>query len=85
MSKNEIKLKKCECVNEFQDQRYGPGIRVMNPRPNPTESERYRCTVCGRGYPPDVGGGPATMRRRARLECIAKMGWPEFIRKAGKR
>jgi predicted SprT family Zn-dependent metalloprotease len=38
------KILACTCKHEFQDQRYGPGMRVHNPRKEKT----YACTVCGR-------------------------------------
>lgn len=31
------------CKNEYQDQQYGRGMRVMNPR---IKDGEYRCTVC---------------------------------------
>lgn len=36
----------CSCKHEFQDQRYGRGMRVANPsRKSPP---MWRCTVCGK-------------------------------------
>jgi len=35
---------KCYCRNEYQDKKYGQGIRVMNR----TKNGKVRCTVCGR-------------------------------------
>lgn len=40
-----VKLIKCSCNHEFQDKRYGKGIRVHNWR---EKANSYRCTVCGR-------------------------------------
>ena len=41
------KIKKCSCVNEFQDKRYGKGKRVFNSIGKAGRSaEGYRCTVC---------------------------------------
>lgn len=39
---------KCKCVNEFQDKRYGPQVRVMNrtAKESGTTTDA-RCTVCG--------------------------------------
>jgi len=41
---------KCICENEFQDERYGVKMRVMNPtrKKTPTSPQEYRCTVCGK-------------------------------------
>ena len=39
----------CNCVHEFQDQRYGRGMRLAN-RMKQSEGDklsRWRCTVCG--------------------------------------
>lgn len=41
---------KCTCKSEFQDAKYGAGMRVHNPQ----KKEGYRCTVCG-----SPRGGPA--------------------------
>jgi hypothetical protein len=46
-------LLKCECVHEFQDRKYGVGMRVHNTMNNGkplagTTTKQYRCTVCGR-------------------------------------
>lgn len=38
------KILRCNCKNEYQDERYGLGMRVFNPRKDKT----YACTVCGR-------------------------------------
>ena len=34
---------KCICKNEFQDEKYGKGMRVHNEKKDGT----FRCTVCG--------------------------------------
>jgi len=39
-------IKKCSCLHEYQDLRYGPGNRVFNAGGAP-ESLKWRCTVCG--------------------------------------
>jgi hypothetical protein len=39
-------IKTCSCVHASQDDIYGKGRRVMNPRTNGT----VRCTVCGKDY-----------------------------------
>jgi len=36
-------LIKCNCKSEFQDEKYGYGVRVGNC----TAQSQYRCTVCG--------------------------------------
>ena len=35
----------CKCVNEFQDKKYGKGMRVHTPKNK--EINKYKCTVCG--------------------------------------
>lgn len=35
-------IKSCSCKNEFQDDKYGNGMRLMN-----KTTSGYRCTVCG--------------------------------------
>lgn len=50
-----MSIHKCTCKNEYQDKRYGQGMRVMNKCGSQTNVE-YRCTVCatvkGSGYSP---------------------------------
>ncbi|MFA5379637.1 MAG: hypothetical protein WC455_28020 [Dehalococcoidia bacterium] len=42
-------LAKCDCKNEFQDARYGKGIRVHNSMAESKETSKMgRCTVCSR-------------------------------------
>jgi hypothetical protein len=38
------KVMACTCAHDFQDQRYGTGNRLHNPR----KMGAYACTVCGR-------------------------------------
>ena len=38
-------IKACTCKNDYQDERYGKGMRVHTVRP-PDKAPRYRCTVC---------------------------------------
>ncbi len=38
---------KCNCVSDFQDQRYGKGVRVCTPG-GTRERPEYKCTVCGK-------------------------------------
>ena len=41
-------VKRCECINEYQDKVYGKGNRVVNIfKSTPTEM-KGRCTVCGK-------------------------------------
>lgn len=40
---------KCTCNNEFQDETYGKGMRVMNSKGGDKISG-WTCTVCGRTY-----------------------------------
>ena len=40
----------CTCKSDYQDERYGPGKRVANPK-GPAKQpgiKGYTCTVCGR-------------------------------------
>ena len=37
-------ISRCLCKSEYQDQKYGPGMRVMNR----LENGKMRCTVCGK-------------------------------------
>lgn len=37
------KVIKCTCKHDFQDRRYGAGMRVMNELPK----KGWSCTVCG--------------------------------------
>jgi hypothetical protein len=46
-SKARTAVKKCSCVSEYQDARYGRGNRLMN-RCGSKTSEAYRCTVCAK-------------------------------------
>lgn len=39
--------KQCTCTHEYQDQKYGDGIRVHNPLAKKKEQpQQWRCTVC---------------------------------------
>lgn len=45
---DEIKILRCSCAHKFQDERYGPKMRVMNPTRNESGTKQlFRCTVCG--------------------------------------
>ena len=47
-STTQAKIKKCSCVSQYQDERYGQGNRVHSyaPRGN-NGSPGWRCTICG--------------------------------------
>jgi len=41
-------IKKCTCIHEYQDEKYGTGKRVHNAlASNSGHPRQYRCTVCG--------------------------------------
>ena len=47
----------CTCQHEFQDQRYGRGVRIANPvKTDPKQPKMGRCTVCGSEHTKFVGG-----------------------------
>lgn len=39
-------IKKCNCHNSFQDEKYGQGMRVHNRCKHTASGTPYRCTVC---------------------------------------
>ena len=41
-----VKIIKCNCKNDYQDEKYGKGMRVCNSTLDPVKTG-YRCTVCG--------------------------------------
>lgn len=41
---------KCKCTNEYQDKRYGIGMRVANRRFGKGKETFFRCTVCEAEY-----------------------------------
>lgn len=45
-------IRKCDCKNEFQDKRYGQGMRVMNEcgSEGSKTGKKVRCTVCEKEY-----------------------------------
>lgn len=45
----DCKIAKCNCASDYQDKRYGQGMRVHNPmrKKTPIAPQEYRCTVCG--------------------------------------
>ena len=38
----------CTCKSEFQDEVYGKGNRLFNPKGKGDKVDGYRCTVCGK-------------------------------------
>ncbi len=41
-------IKKCNCKSKYQDEKYGKGNRVHNPKVKGSNgNQEYRCTVCG--------------------------------------
>jgi hypothetical protein len=41
-------IKKCTCKHEYQDKKYGKGMRVANALQTSKQgAKKYRCTVCG--------------------------------------
>jgi hypothetical protein len=41
-------LKSCTCESQYQDQKYGKGVRVMNKKVKQGVSSGFCCTVCGK-------------------------------------
>ncbi len=39
-------IKKCACKHDYQDKKYGTGMRVHNPVKGPNNTVLWRCTVC---------------------------------------
>jgi len=44
--KLEIKIMRCDCKHDYQDLKYGLGMRVHNPGQG--KSITFKCTVCGK-------------------------------------
>jgi CRISPR/Cas system-associated protein Cas10 (large subunit of type III CRISPR-Cas system) len=44
----EAEVFQCSCKSEFQDEVYGKGNRLFNPKGKGEKVDGYRCTVCGR-------------------------------------
>lgn len=61
-----IKILKCSCRSEFQDRKYGKGMRVHNPAKDGALI-KYNCTVCGPGP-----------RKEIRLKLYAAKWTPLF-------
>lgn len=44
-----MKFLRCGCQHKYQDAKFGPGMRAMNPTVNIAKhGGTHRCTVCGR-------------------------------------
>ena len=39
-------IKKCTCKHEYQDKKYGKGMRVHTPTTKDVTKDTCRCTVC---------------------------------------
>jgi len=39
-------IRRCKCASEYQDEQYGPGMRVFNSTGKDKDSAGWRCTVC---------------------------------------
>jgi hypothetical protein len=44
----ETKVFHCTCKSDYQDEVYGKGNRLFNPRGKGDKIDGYRCTVCGK-------------------------------------
>ena len=44
----EAEVFQCNCKSEFQDEVYGKGNRLFNPKGKGEKNDGYRCTVCRR-------------------------------------
>lgn len=51
-----VAIKSCTCNHEFQDARYGKGMRVFNYQPG---KGKVRCSVCGTVKLPEFVGAKA--------------------------
>lgn len=40
-------IQKCNCKNEYQDQKYGQGMRLCNQLGKLKPNGKCKCTVCG--------------------------------------
>lgn len=49
MTKKPVEIIRCNCKSAFQDEKYGPSMRVHNcAKPLDATKNSYNCTVCGR-------------------------------------
>ena len=44
-----MKVVKCTCKHEFQDKKYGKGMRLAN-QGAVNFGDKFRCTVCGKEH-----------------------------------
>lgn len=51
---------RCSCLSDFQDKRYGLGLRLFNQGKASPGSRLYRCTVCGNER--NVGDGDVAQK-----------------------
>jgi hypothetical protein len=51
---------RCFCKSEYQDKKYGQGLRVMNRM----ENGKMRCTVCGKETDAPAAKGQAKETKR---------------------
>lgn len=42
------RVMRCNCQHEFQDEVYGPGMRLFNEKVSGNKVNGYKCTVCGK-------------------------------------
>lgn len=75
--KSEMILAPCNCSNEFQDQRYGKGIRGHNPCKGPGDTDAMRCMVCGIVRPIPVRKTKAVEQPRTEIPQQAKGQTPK--------
>lgn len=62
---------RCNCKHDFQDTKYGPGMRLMNPTSKQADAKGgptvYRCTVCsqerGRAFAP-IAAAPVGKKKK---------------------
>jgi len=52
----------CSCDNDFQDERYGKGMRVMNLMQG-KKDDKVRCTICVREHSLK-GSVPVAMKKK---------------------
>lgn len=50
----EMRVLRCSCTHEYQDAKYGRGMRMCNPMQSGRGAiDGYRCSVCGK----ELSGG----------------------------
>lgn len=48
---SDITIKSCVCASKYQDEKYGPGLRVFN---KSSDGTKMSCTACGKPF--NLGG-----------------------------